>query len=691
MRNKENQEKTTSLNNLPSIKFTIKNKRLREKMKAGETSRPPYTNERAKLEQLKRLIARQRQKGFDVDFISKTQPSGSITFEESYVQTGSGVETTVVIDAFPQSPLPFWIVNLAESSPNVICIINIESENKVTTRRRYQKMLREEKYAMEHAKDDSASMEAELEVNKLNQLILGTFQGESSQKLISVRLTIKTPDLKTHQERLSELVNTLQGGGFHGQHFPSDTKTLYESKWLSPEKTSSSFYKIAPFSISSNDLAKGYPFNHSELNDPCGAYQGRTDTGGAIFFDPWYRTGQRTASNLLILGKTGSGKSHFIKKNLDYQVSLGNRVVTFSKNNEYNKWSKDVNGVVVGMFNHKERINMLQITGGVSKINEDGTGENTIDEYASYTSHLSNVINNLRLIDRTINDTESNAMSVILNKFYIKFGIWRTQAELEQIGIPNVTSLKPEEYPILSQFQDFVNSTSGLFRDSSTENKMKTALDMLIEVGAGVFDGITNVRDLTKEQVVCFDLDTLLAQDRAFQQIQLANAFQMIVSQALISGLKQRDFILSGGDPEEVIHTILMIDECHNLINIHNPFIAEQINVSLRELRKLYGAIWLATQTPKEMRPSGVPQTKELITAVESINKIVDFMTYRFLFMLDSSSEIKDLIGDNLPDEYAQAIPSLNQGQCVLMSGKSVMKMTVHFDPVRNLVYSGGE
>ncbi|AYF99833.1 hypothetical protein [Lactococcus allomyrinae] len=687
-------QQPTLLGTNPTIlgkKKTIKIKGNKKEKQKEESARPPYTNERMKLEQLKRLIAKQRQKGYDVDFISKTQPSGTITFEESYVQTGSGIETTVLVDAFPQSPLPFWIVNLAESAPDVICIMNIESENKVTTRRRYQKMLREEKFGLEHAKDDSAAMEAQIEVEKLQQLILGTFQGESSQKVISVRLTIKTVDKKSHQERLTELVNTLKGGGFHAQAFPSDTKALYDAKWLSPEQTSSSFYKIAPFSISSNDLAKGYPFNHTELTDPEGAYQGRTDTGGAIFFDPWYRIGQRTASNIMILGKTGAGKSHFIKKNLDFQVALGNRIITFSKNNEYNKWTKDVNGIVVGMFSSTERINMMQVSGSVSKVNEDGSGKNEIDISASFTAHISSIVNNFRLLDRTITDTESNAMSVILNQFYIAYGIWRSPEDLAKFGMPDVTSLSPEEYPILSDLQDFVYKTLELFTDASTEYKMKTALKMLIEVGSGVFDGITNVRDLTKEQVVCFDLDTLLAQDRAFQQIQLANAFNLIVSQALISGLKQRDYVAEGGDPDGVMHTILMIDECHNLINIHNPFIAEQVTTSLRELRKLYGAIWLATQTPKEMRPSGTPQTKELMTAVESINKIVDFMTYRFLFNLDNSAEIKDLIGDNLPEEYAKAIPLLDKGQCVFMSGKTVMKMSVHFDPVRNQVYSGGE
>lgn len=442
-------------------------------------------------------------------------------------------------------------------------------------------------------------------------------------------------------------------------------------------------------------MAKGYPFNHTELNDPCGFYLGRTETNGAIFFDAWRRTPYRTASNMLILGKTGSGKSHFIKKNLDYQKALGNRITLFSKNNEYNAWTKDVGGVVVGMFSSHERMNMMQVAGTATNVSEDGSGDNTIDEIGSFTAHLAKIVGNLRLLDRTINDTEANAMSLVINKFYIEMGLWCNQEELNKGNIPLITQLAPEDYPTLSQLQKFIeNEQSGtLFPNPETQLKMQVAIDYLVEIGGGVFDGPTNIQDLSQQQVICFDLDTLLNQDRPIQQIQLANAFNMIVSQALISGLKQRDLLKKGIiDDEGVLRTILLIDECHNLINIHNPFIAEQVATSLRELRKLFGAVWLATQTPKEMKPIGNPQSSELITAISSIDKIIDFMTYKFLFMLENETkEVKALIGDNLTDEYLNILPNLKRGEMVFMTGTKVLKMEVHFDPERNRFYDGGQ
>jgi len=674
---------------------TVSRKREIKSKNTSPNAKPAYSTQEAMLERLKRLVAKQRQKGFDVNFISKTQPVGDIQFLENYVQTAKGVESILMVDVYPDHPAVFWLLQLTEASTDTVTIVNIESENKSVTRRRYQKMLREEKYAQRHARDDAQEMAAAIEVAKLEQLIAGTFEGESAQKIISIRLCLRSKDKESHQTLVSEVLNGLAGGGFGAALFSSDTKMLYQSKWASPEHTSRSFYKIAPHSVSSNDLAKGYPFNHTELNDPCGFYLGRTETNGAIFFDSWRRTPYRTASNMLILGKTGSGKSHFIKKNLDYQKALGNRIILFSKNNEYNAWTKDVGGVVVGMFSANERMNMMQVAGTATNVSEDGTGENTIDEIGSFTAHLAKIVGNLRLLDRTIGDTEANAMTLVLNQFYIHQGVWKTQEELNKGNIPKITQLEPEQYPTLSQLKAFIESDTHarLFPNEAIKLKMKVAIDYLVEIGGAVFDGPTRVRDLSKEQVICFDLDTLLTQDRPIQQIQLANAFNMIVSQALISGLEQRDLLKKGViDEEGIMHTILLIDECHNLINIHNPFISEQVATSLRELRKLFGAVWLATQTPKEMKPIGNPQSKELITAVSSINKIVDFMTYKFLFFLDSETqEVKALIGDNLPDEYLNVIPKLKRGETVFMTGAKVLKMEVHYDPIRDEIYNGGQ
>ena len=658
-------------------------------------SKPDYSTQDALLERLKRLVAKQRQKGDDVNFISKTQPVGNIQFVENYVETAKGVESILMVDIFPDHPALFWLLQLTEASTDTVTLVNIESENKSITRRRYQKMLREERYAQKHARDDAQEMAASMEVAKLEQLIAATFEGESAQKIISIRLCLRSKDKESQQALVTEVLNNLSGGGFGAALFSSDTKMLYQSKWARPEHTSRSFFKIAPYSVSSNDLAKGYPFNHTELNDPCGFYLGRTETNGAIFFDAWRRTPYRTASNMLILGKTGSGKSHFIKKNLDYQKALGNRITLFSKNNEYNAWTKDVGGVVVGMFSSHERMNMMQVAGTATNVSEDGSGDNTIDEIGSFTAHLAKIVGNLRLLDRTINDTEANAMSLVINKFYIEMGLWCNQEELNKGNIPLITQLAPEDYPTLSQLQKFIeNEQSGtLFPNPETQLKMQVAIDYLVEIGGGVFDGPTNIQDLSQQQVICFDLDTLLNQDRPIQQIQLANAFNMIVSQALISGLKQRDLLKKGIiDDEGVLRTILLIDECHNLINIHNPFIAEQVATSLRELRKLFGAVWLATQTPKEMKPIGNPQSSELITAISSIDKIIDFMTYKFLFMLENETkEVKALIGDNLTDEYLNILPNLKRGEMVFMTGTKVLKMEVHFDPERNRFYDGGQ
>ena len=67
--------------------------------------------------------------------------------------------------------------------------------------------------------------------------------------------------------------------------------------------------RIVPMST----FVGGFPFASSGFNDGTGYYFAKDNSGGLIIVDTWKRGGDRTNSNMVIMGVAGVGKSTAVK------------------------------------------------------------------------------------------------------------------------------------------------------------------------------------------------------------------------------------------------------------------------------------------------------------------------------------------------------------------------------------------
>jgi type IV secretory pathway VirB4 component len=82
-------------------------------------------------------------------------------------------------------------------------------------------------------------------------------------------------------------------------------------------------------------IAASFPFLNQSLSDSQGLFLGFNTTGNQVFFDERIRNAERKNSNQVIIGTSGSGKSFLSKKEINFQITVGTKVIILDPEREY--------------------------------------------------------------------------------------------------------------------------------------------------------------------------------------------------------------------------------------------------------------------------------------------------------------------------------------------------------------------
>jgi hypothetical protein len=93
--------------------------------------------------------------------------------------------------------------------------------------------------------------------------------------------------------------------------------------------------------IPSNSLAAGYPWIYSTVSDVGGVHLGSSD-GVPVFVDFFRRDSERLNSNVVIVGKSGSGKSYATKSLLSNLAADDSKIFILDPENEYTELAKNL-------------------------------------------------------------------------------------------------------------------------------------------------------------------------------------------------------------------------------------------------------------------------------------------------------------------------------------------------------------
>ena len=377
-------------------------------------------------------------------------------------------------------------------------------------------------------------------------------------------------------------------------------------------------------SIHAGSVAAAFPYVIKYLNDENGIYIGDS-AGVPAFVNFFMRNRERVNSNVVIIGKSGSGKSFATKTILTHLTAENAKIFILDPENEYTKMAKAFHGKVIDVGTAAQgRLNPFHvITNLADDEADDELGLGTQQEGASLNTHLQFLEEFYRQILPGIDRDALEYLNNLTVQVYAEKGI-DTETDLSK--------LRAEDYPT---FDDVYDKLINDFQ-MTTGEYAKTNLRILINY---IYKFVEGGRDSnlwngpatlnTNENFIVFNFQSLLANKNNL----VANAQMLLVMKWLDNEIiKNRDYNLRYNADRRII---VVIDEAHVFIDDKYPIALDFMYQLAKRIRKYNGMQIVITQNIKDF--VGTEELARKSTA------IINASQYSFIFPL-SPNDMSDLV-----------------------------------------------
>lgn len=397
--------------------------------------------------------------------------------------------------------------------------------------------------------------------------------------------------------------------------------------------------------INSSSLAAMFPFVSDAVQDPEGFYLGMNNE--PVFIDFFKRDKERINSNMVVLGKSGSGKSFATKAILTNLASDNTKVFILDPEREYDILARNLKGKVIDVGSAKEgRINPLQVITGLD--DETDTGENV-----SLSSHLQFLESFFKMILDGITNDALEVLNECIKEMYEKFGI-TSHTRIEE--------LTPDQFPIMQDLFNYVSEQYDLAKDEYQRNNLKiirTYLNKFAEGGRNslLWNGKSTIT--ADESMIVFNFQTLLANGNN----DIANAQMMLIMRWLNNEIiKNKDYNAKYNTKRRVV---VVIDEAHTFIDPKKDVALDFMFNLAKRIRKYEGMQIVITQNLKDF--TGTPDIARKSTA------IINASQYSLIFSL-APHDINDLVAlyekaGQINEKEQDTIVMNPRGKAFLMTG----------------------
>ena len=517
----------------------------------------------------KRRVKKYIQKGYDLNFISRIQPSGNLNFKEndSYWKQGDGYHKVLHIpyDRYPASGLrDFWMgdLMLLEDVNSFVAVqhgSNQELSEKATAA--ISNMLVTENRKSTDDVDDQARIQSLLEFR-------ARLGNNIPTKLIwsSFHITGDTEnDLRTNEKNIKAQLSQFNISANDGMQ-----DIEFHSAFVPASRQSGMMTRRRGQAVSVLDLGAGYPFNHTALMDPHGVYLGETRTGGAVNFDLLQEDDLRNTPTMLIAGRDRTDKDKFLGKYLDALFAKGHRIFNIDLNGILGKLTEIQGGKHIKMYgDHNENhLNMMEVI--PTKTTDDGFED---DQIESFRDHREKLKAFAQIKNPALSESDLNDLGTTINELYTQLGLWSPKAEsLAAEGQLHTTDVVPEDYPTLKTLVEALNTEYTTAQRQGEDDKAKS-YKRLRDAFMSLFndsrflDETSVFEDLSEEAVVTFDLSGI--EDQTLLNIQLYQVLSLVTSYAVNNGKKNNQEVAEGTELEkdQMQHCIITVTGAEKLFN----------------------------------------------------------------------------------------------------------------------------
>lgn len=235
----------------------------------------------------------------------------------------------------------------------------------------------------------------------------------------------------------------------------------------------------------------GFPFASTGFNDGNGYYLGKNAAGGLVILDSWKRGGDRTNSNMTILGIAGVGKSTAVKHIALSEYMKGTKIIFIDIEREYKELTENLNGDWINCGGGRGgMLNPLQI-----RPSPKDDGEEGLSDMALYLKIL-DIFFSLYLSE--LDDIKKALLKDALIELYEIYGItWDT----------DISSLESEEFPTFSDLYDLIEIKAEETQNENYNDLLLLLKDIAKGSDSFLWNGKTSI-DLSS-RCICFDTHDL--------------------------------------------------------------------------------------------------------------------------------------------------------------------------------------
>lgn len=633
---------------------------------------------------------------YDPYLLEQIQPSGGITFQDTrYVETGTGYETCIHVYDFPQKLDDFWMAKVCNIN-NTVVTVDISTDNVMEVQKNINRSMKEQQYRYMEAQNFQEKYDAKQRFQEMERLYEEISSLGEVIKLLHIRIFVADHSYIRLEEKVKNILAKLESNGFRAAIFLNESKTEWESMYRPyKEQQSEDLFFIYGQPLTSNALAAGNPFHFSSLQDPCGDFLGKTPCGGNVLFDEFHKSKTRRFYNSLAVGTMGSGKSTLLKKRFLTNAIKGNYVRTFDISGEFTTLTKTLGGKVLKLDGTNGILNPLEVLKA-----EEG-------EEISFTRHISKVSTIYKFLTEGSADTEEVIeFEELLRELYKTFGMELVGGKVKS----QVTGLPANRYPT---FSDLLAYIEGKMEDIQTRSKdyeaveldlvkhrmaimdkIRRVLSNITNTYGSLFDGHTSIDNILDEQIVTFDLSTIKEMKPSVFDAQIFNMISLCWDNCVTNGKLMMERLRKAKgeegalDPEQVTKFLMIIDESHRWINTKKRHALESISIYLREARKFFGGIMLASQSIRDYVPEGSGAEE-----IDDLKKIFELTQYKFIFHQEADTlPLLDKVFENtLTQSQRNKIPKLEIGENILcIASDRNLEFKVHLTKEEDRIFEGG-
>ena len=528
------------------------------------------------------------------------------------------------VNSFPINVGDAWLASLM-TYPSTKVVVKMKPMENSKAISAIDRSLSELRAKIMSARTDSEAMEAQSHVDTL-QVLLSMLQGDNEQ-LLNANIYITAYDAVLTKNQTKDFEGSFRAAianmkkavrrawseeGFRLGNMEFNQAVSFIASQVSGydpmEKTGRG--------IPSNTLGASFPWVFPSIMDENGVQIG-SDGGVPVFVNFFRRDSERVNSNMVIVGKSGSGKSYATKSLLSNLAADDAKIFILDPEDEYSTLAKNLKGKFINVGNALQgRLNPFNI---ITNLDDE---ESDSGVTGSYATHLQFLEEFFRQILPDCDKDSLEYLNNLVDRVYANKGIDENT---------DLSSLTPEDYPIFDDLYDEILREFQRTDNEYIRTMLRTLMNYVSKFASGgrnsiLWNGPSSIT--TEENFTVFNFQSLLANRNST----IANAQMLLVLKYIDNEIiKNRAY-----NEKYKLHRkiVVVIDEAHVFIDAKFPVALDFMFQLAKRIRKYNGMQIVITQNIKDFVGSEDIARKS--------SAIINACQYSFIFAL-SPNDMDDL------------------------------------------------